>query len=342
MSEINKPTDLESLTRYLQRKSIDCTSAKPVEGGTANYVFRLLDQNGNSTILKHAEPYVASSGGSIPFPLDRMDFEARAINAVRQIMPTASVVQVPEIVSYDQDAKVLIMSDGGDTTLKKAYSTRRDVDIVTIGRSLGEWLATLHQSTQETDIGEGGNPTGKAIACWPYTHLEQVAGQYGLDVEFCKHISASYSPGIMKADDCVCHGDIWPGNVLLDADSRLTVVDWEMCRRGRGDLDVGQFAAEAYLLDRFCGGKGLLQSFLQGYRSKRESFGDETVGNRDLARLMVVRMGVHLAYWPARVKWAEEEETKKIIELGHELMRRGNTADMDWLCDSILQALFKR
>jgi hypothetical protein len=100
----------------------------------------------------------------------------------------------------------------------------------------------------------------------------------------------------------LCHGDFWHGNVLLPAGSeedilgvqshgeardkkadevgdpstvtaeaasayapRLTVLDWEMSRRGNGATDVGQFAAEAWLLDTFRGGRGLLRAFLSGY-----------------------------------------------------------------------------
>lgn len=46
----------------------------------------------------------------------------------------------------------------------------------------------------------------------------------------------------------------------------MAVVDWEMVRRGCGATDAGQFAAEAWLLERFHGEKGLLGAFLGGNR----------------------------------------------------------------------------
>lgn len=46
------------------------------------------------------------------------------------------------------------------------------------------------------------------------------------------------------------------------------VVDWELVRRGCGATDVGQFAAESWLLDRFRGGRGLLKAFLEGYQEE--------------------------------------------------------------------------
>ncbi|KAL8945617.1 MAG: hypothetical protein Q9222_007864, partial [Ikaeria aurantiellina] len=130
-----------------------------------------------------------------------MDYEVKAINAVHQIMPTESVVRVPEILSYDKEAKCLIMSDAGDSTLKEAYnSTKVDLDIPAIGQSLGQWLAYLHNVTKGTDIGEGGNPVGRNLACWAYTHAAEVAEEWGLDVELCRRVDAKYSPDIMGAN----------------------------------------------------------------------------------------------------------------------------------------------
>ncbi|XPS79051.1 hypothetical protein M3J07_011056 [Ascochyta lentis] len=76
---------------------------------------------------------------------------------------------------------------------------------------------------------------------------------------------------IVSDDECICHGDFWPGNVLIQpgsgkgGDVQSTVVDWELVRRGTSATDVGQFAAEASLRDRFKGGRGLLAAFLGCY-----------------------------------------------------------------------------
>ncbi|KAL8717872.1 MAG: hypothetical protein Q9181_008269, partial [Wetmoreana brouardii] len=125
-------------------------------------------------------------------------------------------------------------------------------------------------------------------------------------------------------------------------EGKLTVVDWEMCRRGCGATDVGQFAAETYLLDRFCGGRGLQHAFLQAYREKMLAFGVDVAKKQDFVKRVAVHMGVHLAFWPASVKWAEQEETKAIIELGHELMRHADEENLNWLGKDLLADLLRK
>lgn len=233
------------------------------------------------------------------------------------------------------------MSDGGKTTLKDAYFSSPDIYMPDIGREIGLWLATLHHTTKNTSIGEGGNRTGKFIYRWAYSHLWEVAEKFGLDVEFCKYIDEKYGSFLATDDDCICQGDFWPGNVLLGEDKKtLTVVDWEMCRRGCGATDVAQFAAEAYLLGRLRGGKGLQQAFLRGYRERAEDFGVYLREEIEFVERVAVHMGVHLAFWPARVEWAGKEETRNIVELGHELMRHGDAGDVQWLQGHLLSGLF--
>lgn len=114
------------------------------------------------------------------------------------------------------------------------------------------------------------------------------AEKHGLDPSLCGRINDEYGSKLNIDDDCVCHGDFWLGNVLV-SDSSLTVVDWEMARRGCGATDVGQFAAEAYLLDHFHGVRGLLAAFLKGYRLAGDP--EDTFFQR-----AAIHMGVHLAF----------------------------------------------
>ncbi|KAL8681134.1 MAG: hypothetical protein Q9186_002727 [Xanthomendoza sp. 1 TL-2023] len=335
------PTDVKRLKKYLEANGIAPSHIQQVEGGTANYVFRAFSGDGIPVIYKHAEPFVASSNRSIPFPLDRMDFEATALLKVQELLAETTAVQVPRTIKYDREAKVLVMSDAGKTTLKEAYSMP-GFDAESVGQLLGEWLATLHDATLETDIGERGNLTARSIYRWPYSHLAQVATPYRLDVDFCKYIDTTYGSSLASDDDCVCHGDFWPGNVLLNQGKRLTVIDWEMCRRGHPALDVAQFAAEAYLLDRFRGDKGLLDAFLRGYKDRRRELGLDVTTEAIFLRRLGVHLGVHLAFWPISVKWADKDETMAVIELGYQVMRHGDAEDFAWLCDNILGGLLKQ
>ncbi|KAL8767866.1 MAG: hypothetical protein Q9209_005758 [Squamulea sp. 1 TL-2023] len=339
-TQIEKPTSVEGLQRYLRAKNVEYSNIEQIGGGTANYVFRVWDSSGVPTIYKHAEPYIASSNGTIPFPVERMDFEVTALTRVTAEVRYYPFVLLPKVLEHDKYANVLVMSDGGNKTLKEAYSIP-DLDIRGIGRLLGDWLACLHGETTDLSIGEGGNQIAKSIYRWTYSHLASVATEYELDGEFCEYIDKTYGSSLQTDDECVCHGDFWPGNVMVtEGNLRLTVIDWEMCRRGTSATDVAQFAAEAYLLDRFHGGKGLLKSFLRSYRVIRAGYDLEASANPHFLRRMAVHLGVHLAFWPASVKWAEKDETKAVIELGHEVMRRADAEDFDWLRENILGGLF--
>jgi hypothetical protein len=77
-------TDLE-LRHYLNSKSIPCADVEALTGGTANYVWRIKTLLGRSSIIKHAEPFVASNQ-SFQFPTVRMDFEAKALEIIHGVL----------------------------------------------------------------------------------------------------------------------------------------------------------------------------------------------------------------------------------------------------------------
>ncbi|KAL8718035.1 MAG: hypothetical protein Q9225_004789 [Loekoesia sp. 1 TL-2023] len=155
---IKTPTNVERLEIYLQTNGIRFSRIEQMAGATANYVFRVFSEDGVSSIYKHAGPYFASSIDTIPYSVERMDFEATAMSTIPQVMPTTAIVRIPKVINYDQGPKVLVMSDGGRTTLTETYN-RPNVNVPEIGRLLGEWLAVLHGVTLDTEIGEGGYVT---------------------------------------------------------------------------------------------------------------------------------------------------------------------------------------
>jgi len=42
-------------------------------------------------------------------------------------------------------------------------------------------------------------------------------------------------------------------------------------------------------------------------------------------------MGVHLAFWPTRMVWGTEEETKECVETGVGMMTWAIAGNIDWL-----------
>lgn len=262
-----------------------------------------------------------------------MDFEAAALQTLAPHLPADDLVCAPQVYSHDAENHVLMLEDGGQRTLKAAYGDTA-LDVRAYGAGLGRWLAGLHRATAaSTDIGD--NRAGKAVYRVAYSGLAGAAKAWGIDPTLSERVDREYGSLLQTDDECVCHGDFWPGNVLVsESGVKLMVVDWEMVRRGCGGTDVGQFAAEAWLLDRFRGGRGLLGAFLSGY--KREVGGL----SRGLAKRVAVHFGTHLAFWPTRVEWGSREETRECVLLGQEVMRKAVDEDWEWLESSVLKDLF--
>ena len=328
MTEIINTEQLKAYLDKLGNTELDLNTLQLLAGGTANFVWRLHDRTGKSIIIKHAEPYIKTSPG-FSFPVNRMDFEHDAMISLPALFDPNSIVSVAKVYRYDSHDHVLTMEDGGPRTLKEAYADS-GLDIYGFGESLGRWLATLHQRSKPTDIGD--NQTAKSIYRFAYTNLASALQKYDQDPSLAEQINTQYGSLLQTDDECICHGDFWPGNVLINDRGNLKIVDWEMVRRGCGATDVGQFAAEAHLLDHIRGGRGLRAAFLRGYRAS----GD--LDSRFIKRV-AIHMGVHLAFWPTRVSWGKDKETKDIVEVGCKLIRSAIGEDESWLVGSLLSEL---
>jgi aminoglycoside phosphotransferase (APT) family kinase protein len=305
-------------------------------GGTANWVYRISDPAiGQTSILKHAEPFVRGNP-VIKFPVDRMDFEASVLQSLVGVLPENEVVMPVKFLAYDQGAKLLRISDGGSKTLKDIYSSTSELDVVAAGTQLGTWIAALHQSTRTLDVGD--NQTGKVIYRHSYNHVSGALESHGFDQSLGELVNEEFGSKLQTDDECVCHGDFWTGNVLVKLDPlRLTIVDWEMTRRGNGATDIGQFAAEAWLLERFRGEKGMLPAFLTAYRETQGKDWDQDFTQR---QRIAIHYGTHISYWPTRVQWGSKEETHDVVKLGSEVLKHAIDKDFKWFKEGPLAPLF--
>ena len=337
-------TNTEQLVAYLDQKhtTFHPDSLQRLEGGSGNFVWRMTKKSGENVIIKHAEPYVAASAMRMPLPVDRMDFEHRMLSHLTaKPLGQQTPVTTPECYDYDAENHTLWLEDAGRRTLKEAYADP-DLDIQQVGRELGKWLAILHRETSSFDI--GNNKTAKAIYRYSYSNLATSLSKYGLDPSIGEQVDRDYGSLLATDDGCMCHGDFWPGNVLVGNGQRLTVVDWEIVRRGCGATDVGQFAAEAWLLDRFRGRRGLLPAFLSSYRETakhKEGLSSYETGRptTEFFRRVAIQLGTHLAFWPTRVSWGTEDETQDVVRQGFEVLVRALADDVVWFQDSLLQEL---
>ncbi|KAI4663641.1 uncharacterized protein J4E78_004057 [Alternaria triticimaculans] len=333
-------TDEKGLQKYLEATQFPAASVQLLSGGNANYVFRVTKHDGSTSIFKHAEPVLKLNKD---FALDpaRMDYEVRILEALSSTRsplptsPTSSNVHAARFLSYDQSEKLLQIEDGGRRNLKDAYTDPK-LDTSSIGEQLARWLAALHTAARnfslaspDKGVDSNNNPIAVSVYRYSYNDLHTALTQFGHDPQLAVLINEKFGSLLATDDECICHGDFWPGNILVrDLELQpveLTIVDWEMVRRGTSATDVGQFAAEAFLLDRFRGGRGLLGVFLNAYIAARGH--TEVLGKAWLTR-MVVHWAVHIAFWPTRIAWSGQEETKSLVDIG--VMTLQNVFEEDW------------
>ena len=95
---------------------------------------------------------------------------------------------------------------------------------------------------------------------------------------------------------------------------RLVILDWELAKLGISAADIGQFAAEAHLLQRYAQdhkpGKALVSSFIKSYETA--SRGDPTIYttlfNPDE---IAACAAAHMAVWGVVGQWNVEDSVKE-------------------------------
>ena len=364
-------TNEKGISAYLTSIGVEHSKLDLLTGGTANYVYRVTLLSGVSIIYKHAAPYLRSNT-LFSFEPARMDYEARVLEILPSLIKAhvpLSIVHAVSMRHYDSGKKLLSMEDGGTKHLKDAY-TDSSLDISLIGKELGLWLAAVHTSTTNVSLSltpdnddlEENNATGVSIYRYAYTNLatafaehsspeqetrNQVNAFTSRDIDLAQEINDSYGSRLAYENECICHGDFWPGNVLvgskrdalpfdtqsgveMGSDIKLTVVDWEMTRRGTSATDVAQFCAEAFLLDRFQGDRGLLSVFLNTYLVARLKYRKEFL-DKEWFRRLAVHWGVHIAFWPTRVEWTDRGGTQELVAIGGEVLRTASEGKFEKL-----------
>ncbi|KAF3042228.1 hypothetical protein E8E12_009898 [Didymella heteroderae] len=337
-------------------------------GGTANYVYRVTENDTEATrIIKHAAPQLASNH-SFSLSPERMDFEADMLMkrsedkgechcSTVQGFNTSTIekthVHTAHFESYERDIKLLCIEDGGNKNLKDAYKDLSPAEIQDIGTELGKWLANLHSRTPLSNVSgaESGrnNSTGVAIAGYIYKNLigtvkmfcDAVGAGTLSNKALADHLQPYSDPEKLgrlskridkHADDVigstrksVCHGDFWPGNILLRSNTAskshiLTVVDWELARIGNSATDIGQFAAEAMILDLVNNNhheEGLCAAFMRAYfKTSAVDIGSKESLYAWMTQI-AIHYAVHLIVWPHRkVHWAPKEESATLAVHG--------------------------
>ncbi|TFK27869.1 hypothetical protein FA15DRAFT_692168 [Coprinopsis marcescibilis] len=326
------------------------TNVDRVTGGLANHTYRARFEGPDgpySLIVKYSPPNVAFD---INFALTnkRGFFEYSSLAHVPKL-PTSvpNLVDHSKAVHYDTEAHVLVLADVGksaQTLKKRLIDDATTIDVRSIGRGLGEWLAELHLWGETDAAAPLREVLSKNIevadVALRYTFGGLVPDDDPLWKEVRQHVESIRAA--IPTSPFIVHGDFWTGNVLLsDGDEpgtpKLTVLDWEACNcRAIPWNDIGQMCSEMYQPTFFghAGEEGpqLIAAFLEGYKSRK------AISKED-ARMAVVRFGVHLFVWPGMSGWGNDESVGRCKELGREYIQRAWSRDWEWIKSSTLGEL---
>lgn len=226
--------------------------------GNMNRVVRATLASGSSLIFKQALPYVAKYP-DIAAPVNRLDAEYAFYQALgaKPSLHRAT----PEIYGFSADEHLLCMQDLGATQdCLIWYQPGQPATGVAepIIHQLFEWLAELHSlPVTPADIEVFSNIGMRQLN---HEHIfvlplradngislsadlaDAAAGLRG-DAELIEHISQLGARYLATArndsEDCLLHGDFYPGSWLSDGSAGTYIIDPEFCFIGPAEFDVG-------------------------------------------------------------------------------------------------------
>ena len=340
------PTTELELRQFLSSKDIPCYELERLPGTLANHCWRITTLLGRRSIIKNTAP---NDDTPEPIPPDtpRLHKEHRALTQLRLLLAEDKHVVIPDVLHYFTEQRVLHISDGGDRNIKEGYH-EPDLDIEALGRRLGRWLAAFHKATSSSsELDQSWCRTvARSEYKTTYRSLPMVLGNHGLDAALGQRIMERYTN--RGGDDglCLCHGEFWPQNVII-TDTELevkveeedqahrpvmTVINWESVSVDDGATDAASFAALSWLLDRFHGGRGLYEAFLSAYISERAlSEHDKTS--------FAVHFATHIIFC-SHMDWTDEAGTKKILEIGMQILTDVDSGQVEKLRNGVLEPLW--
>ena len=219
----------------------DFVDINPVEESYSSDVLILIDKNNNKYVLK------------IPFNNEKVIRESEIIKTINNKLP------VPEIIKADSEKGFLLLSYIEGKPIAGEISDQLAFDC-------GKLLAELHCIPMELFNDSHDN-------WWAF-----INERFYVWAEVCKKILdknlfekcvdyyENIKTNLPKPDGpCLTHFDYRPGNILVDKNKIVGLIDFESSRGGSADMDFVKM--KLYMWDKFPSTKIF---FLDGYLSVRK------------------------------------------------------------------------
>ena len=243
--------------------------SQPIAGGNLNYAWRCgdRDDSSKSVFVKQAPDFIKCLGADYKLTNKRAEVEANVLRALRDI----SADNAPEVLVYDDYRCAMILEDLRDFRLLRDDLLRGVVE-ESVAASLGRFCAKVYNETRAKPdayfsemLGKDDNGAMRAITRdYVFTKPFQ-ADETNREIDASSSLgfrvaSARNDTGLLAAvakartafddaHDCLSHGDLHAGSVMVDG-ARTVAIDAEFACRGPAGLDVA-FLIAGYLF-AFC------------------------------------------------------------------------------------------
>ena len=211
-------------------------------------------QSVRSVVLKYSPPYMANEP-SVPLNTIRQDIEARALvlldpNSKSAFLPVSSLFtkypnfKTPRLIHHDYEARVLIMTDLGSSVVtidnwltQEPAPLTEDVERIAkdLGRFLGEFVIATCNLKPSVDTVEllshlqlpSNSTLMDTFNGYTVDNLKDVLQDVPDVGILIKRVEdATRDSG--KTDSCLGMVDLWRGNIVIDSDKNICLLDWEL------------------------------------------------------------------------------------------------------------------
>lgn len=222
-----------------ERMSLVSTHAEALSGGLLNHVFRVHLARGDSVVVKHAPPYVASQP-ELALDPSRVHFEAQALAWVGQRKDQR--IGVPELL--DVHGHTLILRDLGPC--QDLSQVLRSGGGVALLETLGDWLRGLHQDPEAPQL--HNLPVQQSRLAVQYQSIGPSLLALGVvDAALLGARAEELGARLLEPGPSFVMGDLWPPSILVDVRGRPWIIDWEFCTKGLLAQDLGHLAAHLWM-----------------------------------------------------------------------------------------------
>jgi len=256
------PLDDAGLPAWLEARGVLKAAGARVEpagDGNINWVRRVIAADGTRAVVKQARPALER------FPQYQVDtarivFEARYGEVLRRMVPGQARV-LPRLLHFDESERALVMEDVQPAERLDALLDRGAAAPET-SFALGEFLGAVHRATANVAVelapqfanDEMRRLHGEHIFALPFApndfpiepRLRALADDALARPELRERI-AELRERYYAARECLVHGDVQAGNVLVQAGGRPRLLDAEIAHVGDPAFDLGQALAHVHV-----------------------------------------------------------------------------------------------